>query len=195
MLEVELKSCRKPLPMCSSKLALYNWATSAEKDIGRSDDVALAKTEVVFCCPFVWHRGEGRGQHSRQVNLFICQLREEGGNTFNISNKYILHFWQILLDFAILCMTLSSRGGRYIEKKLSKADISAFFKLSTKLSISEFWIWKLSTNYRYRKIHQIWSDKYMKRQSIRNLSSVNSYQKNARKITPSCLVTMKSSTD
>ena len=44
-------------------------------------------------------------------------------------------------------------------------------------------------------MHQIWSDKYMKSQSIRNLISANFYQKNARKITPSCLVTLKRSTD
>ena len=33
-------------------------------------------------------------------------------------------------------------------------------------------------------MHQIWSDKYMKSQSIRNL-----YPKKARQITPSCIVT------
>ena len=70
-----------------------------------------------------------------------------------------------------------------------------FFKLSATLSISEFWIWKLSTNYWYQKMHQIWSDKFMKSQTIRNLVSSNFYPKNARQITPSCLFTMKSSTD
>ena len=44
-------------------------------------------------------------------------------------------------------------------------------------------------------MHQIWPDKYMKSQSIRNLISANFYPKNARKITPSCLVTIKSSID
>ena len=86
-------------------------------------------------------------------------------------------------------------GGRYIENKLSKADISAFFKLSPKLSILEIWIWKLSTNYRYRKMHQIWSDKYMKSQTIRNLVSANFYPKSARQISPSWLFRMNSSTD
>ena len=72
---------------------------------------------------------------------------------------------------------------------------SRYIKFSPKLSILEIWIWKLSTNYRYRKMHQIWSDKYMKSQTIRNLVSSNFYPKNARQITPSCLFTMKSSTD
>ena len=56
-------------------------------------------------------------------------------------------------------------------------------------------ILNLSKTYRYRKMHQIWSDKYMKSQSIRSLISANVYPKNARKNTHSCLVTMKSITD
>ena len=90
---------------------------------------------------------------------------------------------------------VQGRGGRYIDEKLSKADKSVFLKLSATYRYRKMEILKLSKNYRYRKMHQIWSDKYMKSQSIRNLISARLYQKNARKITPSCLVTMKSSTD
>ena len=90
---------------------------------------------------------------------------------------------------------IRDRGGRYIDKKLSKADKSAFLKLSATYRYRKMEILKLSKNDRYRKMHQIWFNKYMKSQSIRNLISAKLYQKNARKITPSCLVTMKSSTD
>ena len=106
-------------------------------------------------------------------------------------------FWALLSYFKLFLAPFCRkiRNLHILGVKLSKADISAFFKLSTRLSISEIWIWKLSTNYRYRKMHQIWSDKYMKSQTIRNLVSANVYPKNGRKITPSCLFTMKSSTD
>merc|ERR1719239_80430 len=74
-----------------------------------------------------------------------------------------------------------TRGVRYIDEKLSKADKLIFLKLSS--------------TYRYRKMHQIWSDKYMKSQSIRNSISANFHPKKARQISSSCLVTMMSSTD
>ena len=93
------------------------------------------------------------------------------------------------------CLAPPGRGGRYIDEKLSKADKSAFLKLSATYRYRKMEILKLSKNYRYRKMHQIWSDKYMKSQSIRYLISAIFFPKNAIKITPSCLVTMKSSTD
>ena len=80
----------------------------------------------------------------------------------------------------------SSRGGRYIDEKLSKADKSVFLKLSATYRYRKMEILRLSKNYRYRKMHQIWSDKYMKSISIRQLISANFYPKNARKITHSC---------
>ena len=80
----------------------------------------------------------------------------------------------------------SSRGVRYIDEKLSKADKSVFLKLSATYRYRKMEILKLSKNYRYRKMHQIWSDKYMKSISIRQLISANFYPKNARKITHSC---------
>ena len=64
-----------------------------------------------------------------------------------------------------------SRGVRYIDDKLSKADKSVFLKLSATYRYRKMEILKLSKNYRYRKMHQIWSDKYMKSQSIRQLIS------------------------
>ena len=87
------------------------------------------------------------------------------------------------------------RGVRYIDEKLSKADKSVFLKLLATYRYRKMKILKLSKNYRYRKMHQIWSDKYMKSQSIRNKISADFYKKNAWKITPSCLVTLKRSTD
>ena len=44
-------------------------------------------------------------------------------------------------------------------------------------------------------MHQIWFDKYMKSQSIRNSISANFHPKKERKISSSCLVTMMSSAD
>ena len=90
---------------------------------------------------------------------------------------------------------LPDRGVRYIDKKLSKADKSMFLKLSANYRYRKMEILKLSKTYRYRKMHQIWSDKYMKSQRIRILISAKFYPKNARKITHSCIVTMKSSPD
>ena len=88
-----------------------------------------------------------------------------------------------------------TRGGRYIDEKLSKADKSVFLKLSATYRYRKMEILKLSKTYRYRKMHQIWSDKYMKSQSIRNSISANVHPKKARKNSSSCLVTMMSSTD
>ena len=88
-----------------------------------------------------------------------------------------------------------ARGVRYIDEKLSKADKSVFLKLSATYRYRKMKMFKLSKNYRYRKMHQIWSDKYIKSQSIENEISAKFYQKNARKITPSFLVTLKRSTD
>ena len=58
--------------------------------------------------------------------------------------------------------SLSTRGVRYIDEKLSKADKSVFLKLSATYRYQKMNILKLSKNYQYRKMHQIWSDKYMK---------------------------------
>ena len=51
-----------------------------------------------------------------------------------------------------------SRGGRYIDEKLSKADKSVFLKLSAIYRYRKMEIVKLSKNYRYRKMHQILAD-------------------------------------
>ena len=104
-------------------------------------------------------------------------------------------FMKSLISTAVGSSPLQARGGRYINEKLSKADKSVFLKLSATYQYRKTEILKLSKNYRYRKMHQIWSDKYMKSQSIRNSISANVYPKKARKISPCCLVTMKSSTD
>ena len=53
----------------------------------------------------------------------------------------------------------TDRGGRYIDEKLSKADKSAFLKLSGIYRHRKMEILKLSKNYRYRKMHQILADK------------------------------------
>ena len=53
---------------------------------------------------------------------------------------------------------LFSRGGRYIDEKLSKADILVFLKLSAIYRYRKMEILKLSKNYRYRKMHQILAD-------------------------------------
>ena len=50
--------------------------------------------------------------------------------------------------------------GDNIEKKLSKADKSAFFKLSVNYRYRKFEFLNYRQNYRYRKMHQIWADKY-----------------------------------
>ena len=52
-----------------------------------------------------------------------------------------------------------TRGGRYIEEKLSKADKLVFLKLSANYRYRKMEILKLSKNYRYRKMHQILADK------------------------------------
>ena len=52
-----------------------------------------------------------------------------------------------------------TRGGRYIDEKLSKADKSVFLKLSATYRYRKMEILKLSKNYRYRKMHQILADK------------------------------------
>ena len=52
-----------------------------------------------------------------------------------------------------------SRGGRYIDEKLSKADKSVFLKLSATYRYRKMEVLKLSKNYRYRKMHQILVDK------------------------------------
>ena len=52
-----------------------------------------------------------------------------------------------------------TRGGRYIDEKLSKADKSVFLKLSAIYRYRKMEILKLSKNYRYRKMHQILADK------------------------------------
>ena len=88
-----------------------------------------------------------------------------------------------------------ARGGPYMDEKLSKADNLVFLKLSVTYRYRKMEILKLSKKYRYRKMHQIWSDKYIKSQTNVNLVSEKFYLKNASKITPSCLFTMKSSTD
>ena len=51
-----------------------------------------------------------------------------------------------------------SRGGRYIDEKLWKADKSVFLKLSATYQYRKMEILKLSKNYRYRKMHQISAD-------------------------------------
>ena len=68
----------------------------------------------------------------------------------------------------LLASPSASRGVRYIDEKLSKADKSVFLKLSATYRYRKMEILNLSKNYRYQKMHQIWSDKYMKSQSIRN---------------------------
>ena len=50
------------------------------------------------------------------------------------------------------------RGGRYIDEKSSKANKSAFLKLSATYRYQKMEILKLSKNYRYRKMHQILAD-------------------------------------
>ena len=50
---------------------------------------------------------------------------------------------------------LVCRGGRYIDKKLSKADKSTFLKLSANHRYQKMGILKLSKIYRYWKMHQI----------------------------------------
>ena len=52
-----------------------------------------------------------------------------------------------------------TRGVRYIDEKLSKADKSVFLKLSATYCYRKMEILKLSKNYRYRKMHQILADK------------------------------------
>ena len=54
---------------------------------------------------------------------------------------------------------------------------------------------KLSKNYRYRKMHQIWSDKYIKRPKYQKLNFSKFLSTKCKKITPSCLVTLKRSTN
>ena len=46
-----------------------------------------------------------------------------------------------------------SRGVRYIDEKLSKANKSVFRKLSATYRYRKMEILKLSKNYRYRKMH------------------------------------------
>ena len=53
----------------------------------------------------------------------------------------------------------TTRGGRYIDEKLSKADKLVFLKLSATYRYRKMEILKLSKNYRYRKMHQILADK------------------------------------
>ena len=53
----------------------------------------------------------------------------------------------------------AARGGRYIDGKLSKADKSAFLKLSATYRYRKMEILKLSKNYRYWKMHHILADK------------------------------------
>ena len=56
-------------------------------------------------------------------------------------------------------MPLPTRGVRYIDEKLSKADKSVFLKLSATYRYQKMEILKLSKNYRYQKMHQILADK------------------------------------
>ena len=64
--------------------------------------------------------------------------------------------------------THMARGVRYIDENSSKADKSAFLKLSATNRYRKIFFLKLSKNYWFQKMHQIWSDNYMKSQSIRN---------------------------
>ena len=63
-----------------------------------------------------------------------------------------------LLLLANSCLTCirsgGTRGVRYIDEKLSKADKSVFLKLSANYRYRKMKILKLSKNYRYRKMHQ-----------------------------------------
>ena len=52
-----------------------------------------------------------------------------------------------------------SRGVRYIDEKLSKANKSVFRKLSATYRYRKMEILKLSKNYRYRKMHQTLTNK------------------------------------
>ena len=61
---------------------------------------------------------------------------------------------QLLVNF----VPAAGRGGRYIDEKLSKADKSAFLKLSATYRYRKMEVLKLSKNYRYRKMHQILAD-------------------------------------
>ena len=87
------------------------------------------------------------------------------------------------------------RGVRYIDEKLSKADKSLFLKLSATYRYRKIKNLKLSKNYRYRKMHQIWSDKYIKRPKYQKLNFSKFLSTKCKKITPSCLVTLKRSTN
>ena len=66
----------------------------------------------------------------------------------SVYQKYIYHL-----------LAPQSRGGRYINEKLSKADKSVFLKLSATYRYRKMEVLKLSKNYRYRKMHQILADK------------------------------------
>ena len=50
---------------------------------------------------------------------------------------------------------LESRGVRYIDGKLSKANILAFLRLSATYQYQEIEILKLSKNYQYWKVYQL----------------------------------------
>ena len=67
--------------------------------------------------------------------------------------------------------SIRSRGQRYIRNKLLNADKLALVKLLAKLLISKVENLKSSKKFRYRKMHQIWSDKFFER--LTNISQEN----------------------
>ena len=62
-------------------------------------------------------------------------------------------------DPLLVSMCFTTRGVRYIRENLSKADISAFLKLSATYRYQKIEFQNNRQNYRYRKMHQILADK------------------------------------
>ena len=106
------------------------------------------------------------------LGSFIAPWRE--ADEYNHAMQHFIQAVVVNPFHAVLCLSATAlerpallllymyyvhRGGRYHDEKLSKADKSAFLKLSAIYRYRKMEILELSKNYRYRKKHQILANK------------------------------------
>ena len=109
-------------------------------------------SSVIVIVIFLMNEGQHEGGRGNQRGI------EKQAKPWSFCLIYISH-WIFLATLVALHFTPVSRGGRYIDEKLSKADKSVFLKLSATYRYRKMKFLKLSKNYRYRKMTQILDDR------------------------------------